>query len=149
MNNINSLFMLTILLGVMHTSPLKAQDAEEVIRAAKGAVEALNNKDAEAYMNYLDPGFTRFLPQNPGLLKHNDVQSMKDNFDDGMKFNMQLEDLDAAMYGNIAVVNGFETGPARFPDGSIMDGKRKYSSVWAYEKGQWKMVHLHISLVGE
>lgn len=147
MKNKKSLFMLMILLGVMHTFQLKAQDADEVIKAAKGAVEALNNKDAEAYMNYMDPGFTRFLPQNPVLLKDNDVQSMKDNFDDGMQFNMRLEDLDANMYGNIAVVTGFETGPAKFPDGSIIDGKRKYSSVWAYEKGQWKMVHLHISMV--
>ena len=110
-------------------------------------MEALNRGDAQAYIDYLHSDHSRFLVQNPTILREIDAKSMQENFANGMSFNMQLSDLEVSLFGNTAVVTGYESGPAKFPDGTVIDGKRKYSSVWVRENGEWKNVHLHISMV--
>lgn len=132
---------------VLEKENSNARNADKVLAVAKGAVDALNNKDAKRYADYLHPGFTRFLAQSPDLLRVNNTEALEEDFQNGMQFNMQLDDLEVAFYGNTAIVTGYESGPARMTDGQVIDGKRKYSSVWIFEDGQWKEVHLHISTI--
>lgn len=121
-------------------------DANQVTAAANGVIDALNQGNADSYADYLHDEFTWFLPQNTGLQSHFDPAEMKANFTAGLRFDIHLEDLQTRFYGNTAVVTGYELGTATFPDGEMASGRRKYSSVWVWEKGEWKEVHLHISM---
>lgn len=121
-------------------------EANQVTVAAKGVIDALNRGNADSYADYLHDEFTWFLPQNTSLQSDFDPEAMKADFTAGLQFDIRLEDLSIRFYGNTAVVTGYELGTATFPDGEVADGRRKYSSVWVWEKGEWKEVHLHISM---
>lgn len=119
--------------------------AADIVEAAKAAVNALNQKNAEAYHSFLHDDFTYFLIQSPELSSGFDAKAMAQSFNKGMQFNMSLSDLQVKFYGNTAICTGYEDGEAKMVNGHLISGKRKYTSVWVNENGRWQEVHLHIS----
>ncbi|NET32488.1 MAG: DUF4440 domain-containing protein [Cyanothece sp. SIO1E1] len=119
--------------------------AEDIVKAAEGVVNSLNQQNVEAYQSFLHEDFSYFLIQSADLSIDFDAKAMKEGFQNGMQFNMNLSDLQVKFYGDTAVCTGYEDGEASMVDGRVISGKRKYTSVWVNENGRWQEVHLHIS----
>ncbi|PHN05516.1 ester cyclase [Flavilitoribacter nigricans] len=138
------------LLEVLQNASEPPNDPEQVIAVVQSAMDALNDKNAEAYLAHSHPAHTRFLPTGPTLFTQEmTVDEMTDDFENGLEFDMQLEEPRVAFHGNTAIVTGYQTGTNRFPNGQVVDGRRKYTSVMAWEAGKWQTVHLHISKVSQ
>lgn len=135
------------LFEVLEQQAGESYQTEDIITAAKGAIAALNRGDADAYGDFLHKDFSYFLIQSPDLQQGFDPTTLKEGFGKGMQFSMTLDDVQVKFYGDTAICTGYENGEARMVNGRVISGKRKYTSVWVRQDGQWKEVHLHISKV--
>ena len=128
---------------------IQAQNTSEIIAAEKGLIAALNQGDAQAYFSYLHPDHDIFLPESPTLITSN-LEEMEKNFADGFKLDIDHVELQVKFIDkSTAIVTGYETGKSIQVDGSILEGKRKYSGIWVKIKKKWKAVHAHISASGK
>ena len=67
------------------------------------------------------------------------------SFDEGLKFDLKLVDLDVAVYGDTAVVTSLLTGTVTTPDGKTEKVKNRRTAVVVRDGSEWKEVHTHIS----
>ena len=132
--------------GTALTTVATADDADDVKAAHIASLAALNAGDVDAYAQYRVPQQSGFYPDG-GLLEEFDRNGLKAALEAGLKFNLQHKHLDVKVYDNAAVTTGYETGTVTYPDGTTLKGPRRYSAVWINQAGQWKLVHLHISMI--
>ena len=88
---------------------------------------------------------TRFS-RNGGLLSVvNPAQVKAWLANSGVKLNIQGHHGDAKVYGDAAVYTGYETVNITPPNGEGRQESNRLTVVFAKDKGEWKVVHVHIS----
>jgi len=142
---ITALIVLTA--SLILTSTATADDAADVKAAVLKLTEALNSGDAEAIPEYLsvDSGFSyrgRLFSRWEGDVT---VAWYKSLFDAGVKWNWSWRHLDVKVYGNAAVVTGYQEGNYTHSSGTIVQGTKRVSEFWIKQGGKWKRVHRHVS----
>lgn len=121
-----------------------ADDVADVSDAVNDLYRSLGSKNLEALSNYIpSQGFTEFNPE------HKDLQVMKLSyfkgaFDAGVAINLHVEQLQARVLGNTAIVTGYRVGSITFPDGKVTNDRSCLTMMWAKAK-TWMLQHVHLS----
>ncbi len=138
---------------IAHTkSPDKAgQKLEDDVKAAvMNMVGAINSSNTEQLERYLSPQQNAFRRDGGSLAPFVDVSGLREDFRAGVKVNIQVNDLEAAVYDNTALTTCIFTQTVTLPNGRVRsDGPSRVSLVWNKQEGTWKIVHGHQSPLTE
>ena len=145
------LITLTLLItATVLTSPVLADDEDDVQAEMLRFLTALNTGDVDGFMQHYLSGNTSFVPDNTFLSRNVSLEdkrkSWKATVDSGQKLALQLRHLEIDVYFNsTAVVNCYVVGTATSADGTIRQVNWQRSAVMIKQDGQWKEVHHHRS----
>lgn len=121
-------------------------DEQAVKESVTGLYQALSNKDAGAFSQFLMPqGFTELNPDWPGV-RRLDMKIFNAIFQSEAKIdlrvtNMQVQKSDT----KTAVVTGYRVGTITAPGAPAILSRLALSMIWAQHLGQWKLIHVHLS----
>lgn len=133
---------------IAHTkSPTVDTTAEtEVKTAAMSLIAAYNSGNADLFKQYLAPQQNSFRGEGGFLAEFVNIEQMRDTFKAGFKINLQVNNLEAAVYGNTALTTFIFGGTVTPPNGAVrIEGPWRASFVWNKQDGAWKLVHAHQS----
>ena len=133
--------------GMVLTTVAEADDAADVKAAVLEFLAAMNAGDANAWGQKVHSGFSIFYYDGELLSEGFDRDGLKAAIAAGLKFNWEIRHLGVKVYGNAAVVTGYNVGTLTLPDGTSQEGSRRFSEVWIKTGSQWKQVHRHASPV--
>ena len=145
------LITLTLLItATVLTSPVLADDEDDVRAEMLRFLTALNTGDVDGFMQHYLSGNTSFVPDNTFLSRNVSLEdqrkSWKATVDSGQKLALQLRHLEIDVYFNsTAVVNCYVVGTATSSDGTIRQVNWQRSAVMIKQDGQWKEAHHHRS----
>jgi len=119
---------------------------EEVKSALMNMVGAINSGNVDQIQRHLTPQQNAFRRDGGGLAQFVDVPGLREDFRAGVKVNIQVGDLSAAVYDNTALTTCIFTQSVTLPNGRVRnDGASRVSLVWIRQDGTWKVVHGHQS----
>jgi len=134
---------------VAHTkspSQPNPKSEDEVKTAVTGLFAAFNSNDANQIEKYLGPQQNAFRRSGGSLERFVDIDELRNDFRAGVKVSLQLNEVEAAVYGDAAVTTCFYTQAVTLPNGRVRnDGTFRLSLVWSKQDGAWKLVHAHES----
>ncbi len=143
-------FALTVLaVGVVFTPVATAQDVEAIKNATMEHFATQAAGDAAAHVRHHMVGHTAFAPgggrvqEFPSL--EEEIKDLQADFDAGLKFSVELQDLKVDVYGDAAVVTGYLVGTVTLADGTTQPVNNRRTAVLIKQGGEWKEVHNHIS----
>jgi CubicO group peptidase (beta-lactamase class C family) len=132
-------------------------NAGEVATAAEGEVKAAvmdivagyNSSNVEQIERRLAPQQNRFRGEGGFLISFIDAPELRQAFQTGLKMNMQVHNLEVAVYGNSAIATFFADSTTTTPNGPPhTEGPWRVSYFWNKQDGVWKLVHAHQSPLG-
>ena len=119
---------------------------DEVKKAVTGLFAAFNSNDADQVAKYVAPEQNAFNRSGGSLERFADIAQLRRDFQAGVKVNIQITDVEAAVYGETAYTTGFYTQAVTLPNGRVRnDGSFRITLVWNKRDGVWKLVHSHES----
>lgn len=138
---------------VVHTkSPSSASQKSEVEvkSAVMNLIGAINSSDVDQMERYLTPQQNAFRRDGGWLTQFIDASAFRDDFRAGVKVNIQVSDLEAAVYDNTALTTCIFSQRVTLPGGRVRnDGPARVSLVWNKQDGAWKVFHGHQSPLTE
>lgn len=129
-------------------SPAGADEkAEAAVKAALTEFyAAVNNSNVDQMEKYLDPQQNGFLPHGGLLEVFADLNGLRNAFKQGLKLNYQIHELDAAVYGDSALMTCILTRVITPPNQKpVNEGPWRSTYFWNRQGGAWKLVHTHQS----
>ena len=137
-----------LVVGMWLTTVAMADDVDDVKAAVLSYFAALNTGDADAYIQSRMPEYSAF--DGGGLLSRNHSLAEQKNglqasVDAGFKRNYQLRHLEVRVYGNAAVVTGYNVGTRTPPGATTEQVREQRTEVWIKQGATWKQVHRHAS----
>ncbi len=134
---------------VAHTkSPSQTgQKSEDEVKAAvMSLIGAINSSNVDQIERYLTPQQNAFRRDGGSLAPFVDVSGLREDFRAGVKVNIQVGDLEVAVYDNTALTTCIFSQSVTLPNGRVRnDGLSRVSLVWNKQEGTWKVVHGHQS----
>jgi uncharacterized protein (TIGR02246 family) len=134
---------------VAHTnapSPANPTLESEVKTVVTGLFAAFNSNDADQVAKYLAPQQNAFRRSGGSLERFVNIDELRNDFRAGVKVDLQVRDVEAAVYGDTAVTTCFYTQAVTLPNGRLRnDGTFRLSLVWGKQQGAWRLVHAHES----
>lgn len=133
-------------------SPTADPAAEtEVKTAVMNLFGGFNSGNVEQIERLLAPQQNGFPDEGGFLTSFVETGELREAVKAGFKFNLQVYDLDAAVYGNTAVTTLIMRGTITPPPNLPVRHKEatRMSIVWNKQNGAWKLVHTHESLLTE
>jgi ketosteroid isomerase-like protein len=136
---------------------LSAQNRQTADQAAEAEVKAAvmdivagyNSGNVEQIERRLAPQQNRFQGEGGFLTSFVDAAELRQAFQTGFKVNMEVHNLEVAVYGDSAIATFFAgttiTPPNRPPR---TEGPWRCSYFWNKQDGGWKLVHAHQSPLG-
>jgi len=123
------------------------QQSEDEVRAAVNALfagfNAGNVAQVEKYVSPLQNAFDR---DGGPLRRFVDIESLRRDLQAGVKFDLKVQNLEAAVYGDAALTTCFYSQAITLPNGRVRnDGTIRLSLVWHKQNGNWRLVHAHES----
>jgi len=141
-----------LVVGMFLTTVALADDADDVKAAMLDHLAVRNAGDAYAYVQLHSPNRTIFGSAGQLLRKSDSLEDERNDLqarlDAGVKWNLQLRHPEVEVYGNVAVVTGYNVGTITSPDGTTRQIATRRTVVLVKQAGQWKAVHSHSSLLG-
>jgi CubicO group peptidase (beta-lactamase class C family) len=132
-------------------------NVSEVARAAEAEVKAavmdivsgFNSSNVEQIQRRLAPQQNHFRGEGGFLISFIDAPELKQAFQTGFKLNMQVNNLEVAVYGDSAIATFFASTTVTAPNGlPRTEGPWRCSYFWNKQDGAWKLVHAHQSPLG-
>jgi CubicO group peptidase (beta-lactamase class C family) len=132
-------------------SPNSAGQAPEteVKAAVMDIVDGYNSGNVDQIERRLAPQQNRFYSEGGFLSRFIDGADLRAAFQGGLKVKMEIDDLEAAVYGDSAITTFFTRStvtPANGPPRT--QGPFRNSYFWNKQDGAWKLVHAHTSPLG-
>ncbi len=126
------------------------QAAEAEVKAAlMDIVAGFNSGDVDQIQKRLGPQENRFAGEGGFLTRFIDVAELRGAFRAGFKVKMEVNNLEAAVYGESAVTTFFVRTTITPPNGPLRtEGPWRSSYFWNKQDGAWKLVHAHQSPLG-
>ena len=130
--------------------------AGDVVRAAEAEVKAAvmdmvggyNSGNVDQIERRLAPQQNRFQGEG-GFLTAFSATELRQAFQAGFKLNVEVKNLEAAVYGDSAIATFFMTTGVTPPNGAPRtEGPWRVSYFMNKQDGGWKLVHSHQSPVG-
>ncbi len=138
------LAILTILVvGTALTIAANPDDVNDIKMVVQAVYSALKAKDAGAIAQYMHPQHSQFLPGEP-LTEGFDQEHLKAFLGSEVKVDLETRHLGVKIYGNTAIVTGYEVGTV-WTFGGITKVTNQLTQVWIKQEGKWKQVHSHAS----
>ncbi|HEX6183255.1 MAG TPA: serine hydrolase [Pyrinomonadaceae bacterium] len=118
----------------------------EVKAAVMDIMAGYNSGDVDKIERRLAPGHNGFKSGGGFLTSFINAAELRDLFKSGFKVKFEVNDLEAAVYGDTAVATFFVSGTVTPPNGAPRaEGPWRNSFVWNKHDGSWKLVHSHQS----
>jgi CubicO group peptidase (beta-lactamase class C family) len=132
-------------------SPNSAGEAAEteVKTAVMDIVAGFNSGNVDQIQQRLAPQQNRFFSEGGFLTRFIDAEGLREAFKAGLKVKIEVNNLEAAVYGDSAVTTFFvrtTTTPANGPPRT--NTPLRSSFFWNKQDGVWKLVHAHQSPLG-
>jgi CubicO group peptidase (beta-lactamase class C family) len=132
-------------------SPNSAGEAAEteVKAAVMDIVAGFNSGNVDQIQQRLAPQQNRFFSEGGFLTRFIDAEGLREAFKAGLKVKIEVNNLEAAVYGDSAVTTFFvrtTTTPANGPPRT--NTPLRSSFFWNKQDGVWKLVHAHQSPLG-
>ena len=126
------------------------QAAEAEVKAAvMDLVGGYNSSNVDQIERRLAPQQNRFRGEGGFLTSFVDASELRQAFKAGFKVNMQVHNLEVAVYGNSAIATFFAGTTVTNPNGPPRtEGPWRCSYFWNKQDGAWKLVHAHQSPLG-
>lgn len=126
------------------------QTAEtEVKAAAMDLIAGFNSGNVDQIQQRLAPQQNRFQGDGGFLISFIDPTELRGAFQAGFKVKMEVNNLEAAVYGDSAVTTFFMATTITPPNGGVRtEGPWRSSIFWNKQDGAWKLVHSHQSPLG-
>jgi ketosteroid isomerase-like protein len=141
------ILLLVLSAFLFHITSALADDATDVKAAVLESQKAMNAGNATAAAQYVHPERSIFFYGGQLLMEQFDASGLKAAFDAGLKFNWDIRHLDVKVYGDGAIVTGYNVGTITSADGTTHQGSRRFSEFWTKSGGKWLQVHRHASHV--
>ncbi|MEK6321397.1 MAG: serine hydrolase [Acidobacteriota bacterium] len=123
---------------------------DEVKAAVMNLIAGYNSNSVDQIERYLAPQQNAFRRDGGLLAFFVDRAQLRSDFQAGVKVNLQVHDLEAAVYGNTALSTCIMEQAVTLPNGRVRnDGLLRTSMVWNKQDGTWKLVHGHQSALTE
>ena len=126
------------------------QAAETEVKAAvMDIVAGFNSGNVDQIQQRLAPQQNRFYSEGGFLTRFIDVAELRGAFQNGFKVKMEVNNLEASVYGDSAITTFFTrtiVTPANEPPRT--QGPYRNSYFWNKQDGAWKLVHAHTSPLG-
>jgi CubicO group peptidase (beta-lactamase class C family) len=126
------------------------QAAESEVKAAvMDIVAGYNSGNVDQIERRLAPQQNRFYSEGGFLTRFIDVADLRGAFQAGLKVKMEINNLEAAVYGESAIttfITRTTVTPANGPPRT--QGPSRNSYFWNKQDGVWKLVHAHTSPLG-
>ena len=147
MKKLNLMVILGLILAA--STSAMADDVADIKATMEEHFMTFKTGDAAGHVAHHVAGASSFNPDGGALTVSGSLEDataeLQADFDEGNKFDFQLEDLDIAVYGDTAVVTSLLTGTATLPDGTTVKVKNRRTAVVVRDGSEWKEVHTHIS----
>ena len=126
------------------------QTAEAEVKAAvMDIVGGFNSSNVDQIEQRLAPQQNRFRGEGGFLISFVDAPELRQAFQTGFKVNMQVHNLEVAVYGNSAIATFFAGTTVTAPNGPPRtEGPWRCSYFWNKQDGAWKLIHAHQSPLG-
>lgn len=126
------------------------QAAEAEVKAAvMDIIAGFNSGNVDQIQKRLAPQQNRFQGEGGFLISFVDASALRQAFQAGFKVKIELNNLEAAVYGDSAITTFFASTNIMSPDGSSRtEGPWRSSYFWNKQDGAWKLVHAHQSPLG-
>ncbi|HEX8367376.1 MAG TPA: serine hydrolase [Pyrinomonadaceae bacterium] len=139
---------------IAHTKSPAGTDAAtetEVKAAVMNLIGGFNSGNVEQLERLLAPQQNSFPDEGGFLTSFVDTKELRDAVKANFKFNFQVYNLEAAVYGNTAVTTFVMRGTITPPPNLPVRNKEaaRMTIVWNKQDGAWKLVHAHQSLLTE
>jgi CubicO group peptidase (beta-lactamase class C family) len=139
---------------IVHTKSPNASDAPaetEVKTAVMNLIGGFNSGNVEQIEKLLALQQNSFPDEGGFLTTFADASELREAFKAGWKFDFQIYNLEAAVYGNTAVATLIMRGTIQPPSNQPARIKQpsRMSIVWNKQDGAWKLVHAHESPLTE
>ena len=143
-----SLMITMFILCIFLATPALADDVEDV-KAAEMAVRAAEAAgNTQGYFKTMVPEFSIF-PPTAGLLAHTATEENRQRtqagFDSGIKYDIEVRNLDVQIYGDTAVSTYYVLATIHRPEVEPVRWNLRMTGVWVKQAGEWKVVHRHES----
>jgi CubicO group peptidase (beta-lactamase class C family) len=120
----------------------------EVKAAVMDIVAGFNSSNVDQIERRLAPQHNRFRGEG-FLTTFIDAPQLRQAFKTGVKVNIQVQNLEVAVYDNSAITTFFASTTITAPDGPPRtEGPWRCSYFWNKQEGAWKLVHAHESALG-
>src|SRR6185369_479773 len=108
-----------------------------------------NSGNVEQIQRRLAPQQNRFYGEGGFLTRFIDPTELAGAFRSGFKVKMEVNNLEAAVYGDSAITTFFVATTVTPPNGPLRsEGPWRTSYFWNKQDGVWKVVHAHQSALG-
>ncbi|MGC2237822.1 MAG: serine hydrolase [Pyrinomonadaceae bacterium] len=138
---------------IVHTkSPNGTNPAAEteVKNAVTNLFAGYNTGNVEQIEKLLAPQQNSFPDEGGFLTSFADTNELREAVKAGFKFDFQIYNLEAAVYGETAVTTLVMRGSVTPPNAPVRNqGPSRMSIVWNKQDGAWKLVHVHESPLTE
>jgi CubicO group peptidase (beta-lactamase class C family) len=123
------------------------QAAEAEVKAAvMDIIAGYNSGNVDQIERRLAPQHNRFQGEGGFLTSFIDAADLRGAFQAGFKVKTEVNNLEAAVYGDSALATFFMSGTVTPPNGAPRtEGPWRSSFVWNKQEGTWKLVHAHQS----
>ena len=147
MKKISSMVILGLVLAA--STSVMADDVADITATMEEHFVTFKAGDAAGHIAHHMAGASSFGPEGGTLTVSGSLQEataeLQADFDEGYKFDLQLEDLDVTVYGDMAVVTSLQTGTVTLPDGTSEKVNDRRTAIVVRDGSEWKEVHTHIS----
>ncbi len=149
-----NLMVTLFVIGMVLTTPVLADDVEDVKAAVHEFYVLLNSTDAadaEAYTQLYAARNTIFTAGGGLLGRTTSLEGRNESFErmirGGLRNNYnQPRHSEVEVYGGMfAVETSYTTGSSTSAKGTIMPHRNRATRIWMKQDGQWKIVHQHYS----
>ncbi len=141
--------MVMLGLVLIASTSVMADDVADITATMKEHFVTFKAGDAAGHIAHHMAGATSFGPDGSALTTSDSLEEataeLQADFDEGYKFDLQLEDLNVTVYGDMAVVTSLQTGTVTLPDGTSEKVNDRRTAIVVRDGNEWKEVHTHIS----
>ena len=140
-------YLLSVIPVLFFVGVVQADDKADVKAAHDGMIAAWKAGDFDAIKKHYVAGMD-FFDSSGNLLRKADWQNLAAWLDSGGKTEQFLSHYrQIELYDKTAIVTSYDTVTSVQPDAEKRTENRRVTHVFHKQGGQWKIVHVHLSLL--